>query len=346
MLLNKIPQNSFTLEGINYLFFSGTGYLGASSHPEFKNQLIKSVKKWGGSYGSSRHANIKLSIYNKGEAFLAKLLHKEAALTVSSGTLAGKLAINTLEKYNDAFFYMPNTHPVIKKTNCKPVFVNNNLNPLLIHNKFKNIVICADAIPILSTHPFCFDFIKKIPNNKHITLLLDESHSLGVLGIKGGGISTTTAFPKNVEIVVISSLGKAYGICGGVIASKKHFINKIENNSLFVGAAGMSPAFLDCFISSQDFYMKQLLKLKDNLNYLAKHLDSKLKITFSKNYPIIYFEEANIAVFLQKEKILITHFTYLQSCDIKNKISKVIINANHTYEELNILLRVLNKLQF
>jgi len=342
MQLNKTPQTTFNLDGVNYLYFSGTGYLGASSHPFFKKQLIESVKKWGGSYGSSRHANIKLDIYNKGEVHLAKLLQKEEALTISSGTLSGKLAINALEKYNDAFFYMTNTHPVIKSTNSKPVFVNDALNPLLLDSTFKNIVICADAIPTFKTEAFSFDFLKNIPDDKNVTLLLDESHSLGILGTDGGGISTCNLFSKNIEVVVISSLGKAYGICGGIIAGSKKFIENIKNDNLYIGSAGMSPAFLDCFISCEKFYKSQLKALQKNLLYVASKLHDDIKINFSKDYPVIYYDDINIGDYLQSKKIVITNFYYVQSLNNKSKINKIIINANHIHKELDILINAIN----
>lgn len=344
MILEETPNIYFKNKGLNYYYFSGTGYLGASSHPFFKDQLIKSVKKWGGSFGSSRLANIKLSIYKKGEDYLANLLQKEAALTISSGTLSGKLAINALKKNNDAFFHLPKTHPVILTSNSAPVFIDNKLNPLFFEKSLKNIVICTDAIPALETQAFSFDFISKIPKNKNITLLLDESHSLGVLGTNGGGISTYNLFSKNIEVVVISSLGKAYGICGGVIAGSKKFIENIKNDNLYIGSAGMSPAFLDCFISCKKFYKNQLKALQKNLLYIASKLHDDIKINFSKDYPIIYYDDINIGDYLQKKKIVITNFYYVQSHNNKSKINKIIINANHTHKELDILINVINNL--
>jgi 7-keto-8-aminopelargonate synthetase-like enzyme len=76
-------------------------------------------------------------------------------------------------------------------------------------------------------------FIDLIAVNKEITLVVDESHSLGVLGNNGCGIFSTIN-NKNIKAkIMVASLGKAIGITGGVIASDQLFINQILSNSSF-----------------------------------------------------------------------------------------------------------------
>ena len=93
MQINKFPDRTITIENKDYLYFGGTAYLGLPTHPEFQEVLFQSIKKWGTFYGSSRSSNIKLAIYNQFEDFFAQQIGAEASLTVSSGTLAGKLVI-------------------------------------------------------------------------------------------------------------------------------------------------------------------------------------------------------------------------------------------------------------
>ncbi len=42
---------------------------------------------------------------------------------------------------------------------------------------------------------------------------------------------------------MLASLGKAFGLTGGVIASDSEFIKQITENEVFVSSAGMNPAF-------------------------------------------------------------------------------------------------------
>jgi 7-keto-8-aminopelargonate synthetase-like enzyme len=74
--------------------------------------------------------------------------------------------------------------------------------------------------------------------------VVDESHSLGVLGNNGCGIfsSITIKISKKNHGCLTR---KAIGITGGVIASDQLFINQLLSNSSFISSAGMSPAFAE-----------------------------------------------------------------------------------------------------
>lgn len=342
MEIYQSPNTEIFINQEAYLYFSGTSYLGVSTHHKFQKNVSESIQKWGTSYGSSRNANLKLAIYNNAELFLSGFLEKEAAVTVSSGTLAGQFALKALEKKVDTFFFMPKTHPAIMPSNAKPVFVNGTLNPHVLEQKSTHICIVTDAIAALETNPFSFEFLKQISTTTKITLLIDESHSLGVLGKDGNGISNQLPKLEHVECVVVSSLGKAYGVNGGVISGKSTFINSIKEDARFIGSAGMSPAFLDCFIHSQNFYKKQRRKLQENCKYLFNALSNYKNINISKIYPVFFFDDEHIADYLFSKKIIITNFYYPPSA---KKMNRIVLNANHTKKQLDILSNELSLFQ-
>ena len=338
MQLQEAPNTTAIINNKEYLFFSGTSYLGVPLLPSFQELVTQSILKWGTSYGSSRNANLKLSIYQKGEQYLSSFLKTEEVITVSSGTLAGKFALRSLRKKVDLFFYMPKTHPAILTDEATPVFENLALNPTLINTKNKSICILVDAIAALETSPFSFEFLKTISETNTIYILLDESHSLGVLGDNGSGISSQIPKSKNIEIIITSSLGKSFGINGGVIAGSKEFIHLIKKDALFIGSAGMSPSFLEAFINGYEIYQNQLKKLQENCSYVFEKLKHLSAVKFSKNYPVFFFENEEIADYLHKNGILITSFYYPSST---KKINRIVLNANHTKKQLDSLINCL-----
>lgn len=335
MQLDKAPNTAVLINGIEHLYFSGTSYLGVATLPEFHEIIIKNIQNWGSAFGSSRNANVRLSIYNKAEEYLTNFFKTEDCVTVSSGTFAGLLTLSSLENIVTSFFYMPKTHPAILPKNALPVFVDNHLNNLLLNSEKETICIVVDAIAALETKPFNFDFLQEISSEKKVILLVDESHSLGVLGENGNGISSKIKVNKNIAIISVSSLGKAFGVNGGVISGSKNLINLIKENPLFIGSAPMNPAFLASFLNAQELYKSQFLKLQENCKYVYKHLKSLKKITISENYPVFYVNDEKIAEFLVSEKIIITSFYYPTST---KKINRIVLNANHTKEQLDILI--------
>ena len=335
MQLQKAPNTTATINNKEYLFFSGTSYLGVTMLPEFQDVLTKSILKWGTSYGSSRNANLKLNIYQKGEAYLSQFLNTKEAVTVSSGTLAGQFALNSLKEKVDAFYYMPKTHPAILIENAKPVFENSEINFDLINLENKSICILVDSIASLETMPFSFEFLNTISESNTIYILLDESHSLGVLGKNGSGISSQIPDAKNIKTIIVSSLGKAFGVNGGVIAGSKDFISLIKKDPIFIGSAGMSPSFLDTIVNGKEIYQNQLKKLRENCSYVYEKLKHLSAIKMSENYPVFFFKNDEIADYLYKNNILITSFYYPSST---KKINRIVLNANHTKKQLDSLI--------
>ena len=337
MQLQKAPNTTAVIDNQEYLFFSGTSYLGVTMLPKFQELVAQSILKWGTSYGSSRSANLKLNVYQKGEQYLSSFLKSEDAVTVSSGTIAGRFAIRSLRKKVDAFYFMPKTHPSILTDDATPVFENSELNTELINAQNKSICIIVDAIAALETTPFSFEFLNSISETNHVYILLDESHSLGVLGTNGNGISSHIS-KKNIELIVVSSLGKAFGINGGVIAGSKTFINLVKTDALFIGCAGMSPSFLEAFVNGKQIYQDQLIKLKENCSYIYKNIKHLKAVRISENYPVFFVENEQIAAYLHKNGILITSFYYPAST---KKINRIVLNANHTKKQLDSLIECL-----
>ena len=339
MRVDQFPDRVIHLNNQAYLYFGGTAYLGLQTNPAFQQLLLKNIMRGGTAYGSSRSANVELSAYGDGENFLAHYINAPAALTVSSGMLAGKLVLEVLEQETDCFFHFPNSHTAIKKAGSIPFFIDKELNPRLLDSVAEKITILTDAIPSLQVSPIDLLPISKIAKNKEITLLVDESHSLGIVGDQGCGIYSNIQFPNIKRKIMIASLGKAMGVSGGVIASDLKFINHIKCSDTFVSSAGMNPAFVQTLADAKEIYLSQNKKLKDNLQYLKSNLIPNKKILFDPNYPLIYPKIAAINFILYDSKIIITNFKYPTG---NKELNRIVITANHSTDDLDTLIKILN----
>ncbi|KQB37792.1 aminotransferase class I/II-fold pyridoxal phosphate-dependent enzyme [Flavobacterium aquidurense] len=338
MNVNQFPDRIIEIEEQQYLYFGGTAYLGLPTNKDFQELVIKNIRNWGTTYGSSRSANIKLNAYENGEIFLANHIKAESAVTVSSGMLAGKLVIDELNKNTDCFFHFTDIHPAIK-ANSLPLFINDTINPRLLDSKPERITILTDGVPSFQTKAIDLSVLNEIPNHKEITLLIDESHSLGILGKNGSGIYSQINLPIKRKIMV-SSLGKAFGVNGGVIASDTLFINQIKSLDTFISAAGMNPAFVQTLADAADLYQIQHQKLLENLNYIDRKLIKNDTIKFDKNYPLIYLENEDLIEKLKENKIIIANFKYQEN---SNNLNRIVITANHLHEDLDKLIGFLNE---
>ncbi len=338
MIVERFPDRTIHVEGKDYLYFGGTAYLGLPTNSAFQSTLAQCLLKWGSFYGSSRNSNIKLSVFNRVEEFFAKQIGTEDSVTTSSGTLAGRLILEYLSKSKHVFYHYPKTHPAILQSNSLPLFIEDKLHPNLQNNVQENIVITVDSVLALEVKPTSFDFLNDISKKKRITLVVDESHSLGIVGKNGIGIFNTISNEKITRKILISSLGKALGLSGGIIASDKDFIDSIKKENLFISSSCANPAYLEAYILSQDLIKGQQQKLKENLEFLFKDLNLKSSFTFKKNYPIIYCNDENFYKTLYNNNIIITNFKYP---NYKGLMNRIVITANHTKDDLEKLKKVL-----
>jgi 8-amino-7-oxononanoate synthase len=335
MTVDGFPDRIISVNGVEYLYFGGTNYLGITTNPDFQNILFESIKKWGTGFGSSRNSNIKLSIYQTAEKLLAKNIGTEAALAVSSGMFAGKLVVEHLSNTTDAVFHFPGTHPALTSLSSLPIMENGKLNPRIFDATISKITVVTDAIPSLYVEPIDLNILFDIPKEKEITLVIDESHSFGIYGNEWQKVLEK----ENIKIIRIASLAKALGISGGVIAGNSDFISEIRNLNSFIGASGMNPAFLETYVNAQELYQSQKQKLKQNLDYLDKNFIHKEGFTFHSSYPLIYFESEVVSKKLLENKIITTSFKYPTS---SGKLNRIVITSNHTTLDLEQLITQLN----
>lgn len=343
MKVTQFPDRTIKIENEEYLYFGGTAYLGLPTHSEFQKLLIKNILEWGTAYGSSRSANIQLSAYENGERFLSDFIKSEAALTIASGMMAGKLVIEALTPETDCFFHFPNTHIAIKVPNSLPVYIGEKLNPRLLDTVTEKITILTDSVPSSRVKPIDFSILNSISFSKEITLVIDESHSFGILGTNGCGIFSTIILPNIKRKIMLSSLGKAFGLTGGVIAGDSEFIDKIATHDTFVSSAGMNAAFVQTIADAAAINLQQHQKLKDNLNYIDAHLIKNEAVQFNPNYPLIYPEIEGLNEIFTANKIIVTNFKY--PTDARD-LNRIVITANHKKEDLDKIIHILNQNQF
>jgi 8-amino-7-oxononanoate synthase len=380
--IDFLPSRTAVFDGDDYLFFSGTSYLGVGHQADFRTALSEGIGRYGTVFSASRNNNLQLKIYEEAEDFLAQWTGVKAALTVTSGLLAGQLAINLLKNKvgtnneKTAFIYAPSAHPAVWEAPPQYKFTNQEdfeKNIVATVEKEQNapIVIVSNAVDMLTCQTFDFSWITQLNDNQDITLLIDDSHGIGITGENGSGIFQKIRHlaKANIKIIVIASLAKALGIPGGVILSDKTAINSIRQNPLFVGASPIVPAYLFAFLAAQPMYATARETLKNNIeifnrglqnnggkslilskntegsihntlhpvlhtSYLIPHTLHLFKTPFA-DYPVFFTPENALFEALYKEKIFISHFAYPKPND--PPITRVVLSALHTQDDIEYL---------
>ncbi len=351
--IDHLPSRTIYINGAEHLFFSGTAYLGMGHQPEFRNALIEGIDRYGTVFSASRNNNLQLKIYEEAEGFIAHWTGAEAALTVSSGLVAGQLVVQSLD--NHKFIFAPATHPAIWQSRTPPSrtigmqaqYLFQNFDDFskriveIVEQETESIVIAANAIDPLRGEFFDFSWIENLPFNKSITLLLDDSHGIGITYTEGAGIFRTITKmigdKSNINLIVIASLAKAVGIPGGVILSNKKTIAAIRQNPMFVGASPIVPAYLFAFLKSQNTYTEARAVLQKNIQQLKTALSDlpNNPITYLPDYPVFFTTKNELYDYFLNHKLLISNFSYPNPSD--PPITRIILSALHTEGDISFL---------
>ncbi|MFD1819485.1 7-keto-8-aminopelargonate synthetase [Pseudarcicella hirudinis] len=337
--IDHLPGRTLMVEGNEFLWFSGTSYLGMAFQPEFKENLFEGLQYYGASWGSSRNNTVRLSIYEEAESALAQFCNMPEALTVSSGILAGQMVVKFVEwlenqngkNQQTAYYYAPKTHPALWKSNTilpAQRYQNwaNELPGKIRHSTADHFVIFSDSVGSPYVETFDFEWLANLPNDKNISVIIDASHSLGIQ-------LPVFKHPENVRLVITSSLNKAMGMVGGVILSDAQTIQFIRNLPVFAGASPMMPALLYAFTKSQEVYERQRIKLMKNIQAFTDKLNPESVLEGLENYPAFCTHAEGLHDFLKENGIITACFPYPSIYD--KPVTRLVISALHTQEDLS-----------
>lgn len=331
LYVSEFPARVVRHGNAEYLYFGGTDYLGLSTHPDFIKLLCKNIQKWGVNYGSSRLSNVRLSVYEEAEAAFAEWLGCEAALTVSSGTLAARLALESLEA-NTPFYHLTDTHPTAIHPKSK--IWDNSKDPK------EKVVLSADTFPTMAVKATPFNKVLA-HSTQNLYLVADDSHGIGISGDTGKGLCPALKNLPITEGVLVASLAKAMCLPGGLIAGSKKRIGKIKTLTGFITASGMPPAYLQSFLEASSLYQQQYERLQNNLKIFSNLIKNDIgDFIFSPDYPVLYSTHLHLGNFLKENHLLITNFDYPKP---GNTLNRIVLSAYHHTADLQRLAVALKK---
>ena len=313
--IDDYPGREITIQGKKHLYFGGTSYFGLQTDAEFQSIFIKNIKKFGTNYGASRKSNVRLTVYKKAETLLAKITGSEAAVTLSSGYLAGQFIAQNFNKPEYKLFYAPNTHAALYNNYNKPyptfVALNNAVNKHISHNNKVIPVVFIDSIDFDGCNYPDFVGLRNLPLDK-IILIADDSHGIGIIGNNSEGVFSTLQKFNVKELIVCCSLGKSYGIQAGAVLGDAKRINQLSKTAFFGGASPASPSSIATFIDAQPIYHSKKNQLLSNIGYFEKLIQNIAFFKSIKGHPAYTFQDAQLTDFLENKGFILTNFNYLE----------------------------------
>ncbi|BGE85892.1 MULTISPECIES: aminotransferase class I/II-fold pyridoxal phosphate-dependent enzyme [Methylosinus] len=245
----------FEAKGTHFVSFANYDYLGLANHPKILEEADRELHRLGVGALASRLVGGERSTHKPFEAEIAEFLGMESALTLVSGYLANVTTISWLLGKRDALFIDELAHnSIVAGCEGSPAetikFRHNDFDHLdqLLRKRredFRHALIVVEGIYSMDGDTADLPRLVEIKETHDAWLMVDEAHSLGVLGETGRGLAELQGVDPGRLDLVVGTMSKTLASCGGFVCARKPVIDWFRYTLPgFVYSVGLSPVIL------------------------------------------------------------------------------------------------------
>jgi glycine C-acetyltransferase len=246
-----LPGMKVRVNGREMGMYASYSYLGLVGHPRINEAAKKAVDKYGTGTNGVRMLAGTLSLHRELEETIAHFKHAEAAVTYSSGYVTNLTVVSSLMGRGDYVFSDKLNHASIVD-GCLMSgaefrrFRHNDMEHLegLLKNAPPEVAKLVIADSVFSMDGDIIDLPKMAALCKKYKawLMIDEAHSVGVLGKTGTGIEEHFNMYGEIDIKM-GTLSKTIPSVGGYVAANKEIITYLSHASrAYIFSAALPPA--------------------------------------------------------------------------------------------------------
>jgi 8-amino-7-oxononanoate synthase len=236
--------------GAGRVDIASNDYLGLATDPQVVEAGVDALRRWGAGATGSRLVSGHTVLHAELESALSNLLEAERTLVFSSGYLANLAAITALTDQDTLLLSDAYNHASIIDA-CRlsrarsTVYPNKDVAAVraaLTAHPGQRAVIVTDALFSVDGDLAPLADLAELAEQHDAILIVDEAHSVGVLGDSGAGACAAVGILSE-RLVRTFTLSKALGSQGGGVAATEPVIEHLINSARsFIFDTGLAPA--------------------------------------------------------------------------------------------------------
>ena len=231
--------------------YASYSYLGLIGHPRINAAAKAAIDKFGTGTNGVRMLAGTLTVHTELEETIAAFKHTEAAITYSSGYSTNLTVISTLMGRGDYVISDKLNHASIVDGCIMSGaefrrFKHNDMVEL--ERRLQQVpsdvakLVVADAVFSMDGDVLDMPKTAELCKKYNAWLMIDEAHSIGVLGKTGRGIEEHFGLGDVIDIKM-GTLSKTIPSVGGYVAGKKELIQYLRHASrAYIFSAALPPA--------------------------------------------------------------------------------------------------------
>jgi 8-amino-7-oxononanoate synthase len=360
-------EPSVIINGKEYLLFASNNYLGLTHHPKVIAAAKDALDKYGTGTGASRLIAGTFEIHKILEAKIAKLKGNEDCVLFPSGYATNVGVISSFlsplnlfgEKIAKSIVFSDEFNHASIIDGCRAsnaevvVYKHTDLKDLEEKlEKFMNAdlrgLIVTDGIFSMDGDIAPLPGIAELAKKHHCTMMVDEAHSTGVLGVKGAGTVEHFNLKGQIELDM-GTCSKALGANGGYIVTNKYLANyfRIAARS-YMFSTSLNPVSTAAIIAGLDVVQEEpnlrarLIQNGDKLRSGLKRLGFNTLTSVTQIIPILFGSDSK-AIAASKlffEAGIIAPNVRWPAVPRNSSRIRLVVMSQHTPEQIDRLLNV------
>lgn len=221
----------YRARGRKLVSFSHYDYLGLAGHPDVAAAACQAIMTTGTGAGASRMVGGERAAHRAFEKDLAAFLGVEDAMALVSGYGTNVSLVGHMLGKRDLIIYDDLSHNSIlagsklSRADAMP-FEHNDLDSLehLLRKHrgdYGRTLIVIEGLYSMDGDAPDLERVLRLRDRHNAWLMIDEAHSIGVLGARGRGICEHFGIDPSRVDFLMGTLSKSFVSCGGFIGARK-----------------------------------------------------------------------------------------------------------------------------
>lgn len=290
------------IAGREFINFSSYNYLGLSGHPEVNQAAKDAIDHYGTSASASRLVAGERPIQRELEQALAAVYGVEDSIVFVSGHATNVSTIGYLFGPKDLVLHDSLIHNSVLQGielsgAARRPFAHNDLTALdqilaESRERFERVLIVVEGHYSMDGDIPDLPALIDIKRRHQAFLMVDEAHSLGVLGEGGKGLHEHYGVDGREVDIWMGTLSKTLAGCGGYIAGERALVELLKYAAPgFVYSVGIAPALAAASLAALRVMQKEperVQKLQHNTRFFLQQARAAgLDLGMSQGHSII-----------------------------------------------------------
>ncbi|HXF96421.1 MAG TPA: pyridoxal phosphate-dependent aminotransferase family protein, partial [Gemmatimonadales bacterium] len=237
--ISRSEDTVVVIEGKERIMMGSNNYLGLTHHPDVLEAARRALERYGSGCTGSRFLNGTLDLHEQLESELAEFFGKESCLVFSTGYQANLGVISGLVGKGDVVFLDKLDHASIvdgAKMSYGSTERFNHGDLANLERKLQRvpagsgIMIIVDGVYSMEGDIADLPGLSKVAQRYGAALVVDDAHSVGVLGPRGDGTAAHFGLTEEVDLIV-GTFSKSLASIGGFATGDEPVIHYLKHHA-------------------------------------------------------------------------------------------------------------------